>query len=156
MARQTGDIIITGTIDDIIFYIMDGKGYARKKSSLKGTRVKKDPRFKRTMQSAQRLARGAQLASKVYRSLPREEQVYGLFRELKSMAILALKEGKSEEEVVTLLQQRVGKETDWEDPRHGRVEQSNSTRQKRAPAVSGSQRMPVLFQTYGEQQGKIR
>jgi hypothetical protein len=31
MAKQIGDIIITGTIDDISFYKMEGKGYARRK-----------------------------------------------------------------------------------------------------------------------------
>jgi hypothetical protein len=51
----------------------------------------------------------SQLASKVYRSLHKEEQVYALFRELKSIAVYALKEGKSEEEVLILLRQRVGK-----------------------------------------------
>jgi hypothetical protein len=109
MAKQTGDIIIVGTIDDITFYEMEGKGYARRKSSLTGKKVKKDPRFKRTMQSAHRFGRGNQLASKVYRSLPRQEQVYALFKELKSIAILAIKEGKSEGEVMKLLQQRVAK-----------------------------------------------
>jgi hypothetical protein len=111
MAKQIGDIIITGTIDDITFYEMDGKGYARHKSSLTGKRVKRDPRFKRTMQSAHRLGKGSQLASKVYRSLPRAEQVYALFKELKRIAILALKEGKREEEVMMLLLQRVRKES---------------------------------------------
>jgi hypothetical protein len=109
MAKQIGDIIIVGTIDDITFYKMDGKGYARMKSSLTGKRVKKDPRFKRSMQSAQRLGRGSQLASKVYRKLPRQEQAYALFKELKSIAVLAIKEGKSEEEVMKQLQQRVEK-----------------------------------------------
>ena len=109
MARQTGEIIIEGTIDDITFYRMEGKGYARSKSCLKGERVKRDPRFKRTMQSAHRFGKGNQLASKVYRSLPRAEQVYGLFQELKHIAILALKEGKEEAEVIVLLQMRVGK-----------------------------------------------
>ena len=110
MARQIGDIIIVGTIDDITFYQMEGRGYARHKSSLTGKRVKKDPRFKRTMQSAHRLGRGSQLASKVYRSLPRQEQVYALFKELKHIAVLALKEGKSEVEVMVLLKQWVVKE----------------------------------------------
>ena len=110
MARQIGDIIIVGTIDDITFYQMDGKGYARHKSSLTGKRVKRDPRFKRTMQSAHRFGKGNQLASKVYRSLPREAQVYVLFKELKRIAILAIKEGKEEAEVLVLLQQRLRKE----------------------------------------------
>ena len=107
MARQTGDIIIVGTIDDITFYRMEGRGYARSKSCLKGERVKRDPRFKRTMQSARRLGKGSQLASIVYRSLPREEQMYKLFKELKRIAILAIKQGKGEAEVLTLLRQRV-------------------------------------------------
>ena len=105
MAKQAGDIIIIGTIDDITFYVMEGKGYARKKSRLTGKRVKRDPKFKRTMQSAHRLGRASQLASKVYRSLPRKEQVYTLYKKLKSAAVLALKEGKAEEEVAMVLQQ---------------------------------------------------
>ena len=107
MAKQTGAIIIEGTIDDITFYQMEGKGYARSKSRLRGERVKRDPRFQRTMQSANRFAKGNQLASTVYRSLPREEQVYTLFKELKRTAILAIKEGKEEAEVMMLLRQRV-------------------------------------------------
>jgi hypothetical protein len=110
LAQQVGDSIITGTIDDITFYVMDGEGYARKKSSLTGKRVKKDPKFRRSMQSAHRLGRGSQLASKVYRSLPSEEQVYSLYKELKSLAILAIKEGKNEEEVMILLQLHLEKE----------------------------------------------
>ena len=110
MAKQAGDIIIIGTIDDITFYVMEGKGYARKKSRLTGKRVKKDPKFKRTMQSAHRMGRGSQLASKVYRSLPKTEQVYTLYKKLKSVAVLALKEGKGEEEVTMMLQQWVAVE----------------------------------------------
>jgi hypothetical protein len=103
MAKQTGDYRITGTYDGVTYYQMEGQYYARAKSSLKGTRVKRDPRFKRTMEWAERLAVGSQLASKVYRSLPREAQVYTLFCTLKSAAIGALKEGKGLEEVKGLL-----------------------------------------------------
>jgi hypothetical protein len=107
MAKQIGDIILVGTIDDITFYKMDGKGYARMKSRLRGERVKRAKEFARTMQSARRLALGSQLASKVYRSLPRGKQVYGLFTELKSMAVQALKEGKCETEVLERLRLHV-------------------------------------------------
>jgi hypothetical protein len=109
MAKQIGDIILVGTIDDITFYEMDGKGYARHKTSLAGKQVKKDPRFKRTMESAHRLGRGSRLASKVYRSLPRKEQVYALLKELKRIAILSIKEGKEEADVLALLHRRVEK-----------------------------------------------
>jgi hypothetical protein len=107
MARQIGKIMIVGTIDDMTFYEMDGQGYARRKSRLRGERVKKAKEFARTMESARRLGRGSQLASKVYRSLPRTEQVYTLFKELKRIAVLAIKEGRSEEQVMKQLQQRV-------------------------------------------------
>lgn len=104
MARQTGEYKITGTYDDVTYYYMEGNYYARKKSRLKGERVKRAKEFKRTMESARRLATGSQLASKLYRSLPRTAQVYTLFCTLKSAAIKALKEGKSETGVVALLQ----------------------------------------------------
>ena len=42
--------------------------------------------------------------------------MYALFKELKSIAVLALKEGKSEAEVLTLMQQRVGKAGDVKKP----------------------------------------
>ena len=110
MAKQTGDYRITGTYDDVTYYKMDGQYYARKKSGLKGSRVKRDPAFKRTMEWARRLAAGSQLASKVYRSLPRPEQVYALFCRLKSTAIGALKEGKQNAEVLALLRCYLAKE----------------------------------------------
>jgi hypothetical protein len=109
MAKQIGDIKIRGTIAGITFYRMEGQYYARRQSSLTGKRVKSDPRFRRTMASANRLGRGSQLASKVYRSLPRTEQVYALFKELQRMAMAALKEGWSEEAVLFLLEAHVAK-----------------------------------------------
>jgi hypothetical protein len=60
------------------------------------------------MQSARRFGRGNQLASKVYRSLPGEEQVYALFCRLKSAAMQALKKGKGVEEVRQLLERITG------------------------------------------------
>ena len=107
MAKQAGPVFIEGTIEDLTFYLVDGIGYVRRKSSLTGKRVKRDPKFARTMQSAERLKRGSQLASNVYRSLPKEQQVYALYKALKRMAILALKEDKGEPEVRTLLGQQL-------------------------------------------------
>jgi hypothetical protein len=110
MAKQIGEIKIVGTFADITFYKMDGEYYARKKSRLSGERVKRAKEFTRTMASAHRLGRGNQLASRVYRSLPKAEQVYALFKDLKRLAVLALKEGVNEAAVLLLLEQRVGKE----------------------------------------------
>ena len=111
MAKQAGPVFIEGTLEDLTFYVVDGIGYVRKKSSLTGKRVKKDPKFARTMQSAERLKRGSQLASNVYRSLPKEQQVYSQFKALKSLAIRAICEGKSEAETMALLNQFFGNST---------------------------------------------
>ncbi len=43
MARQTSDIIITGTYDNLVFYRMEGKGYIRMKSSLTGKQFRTKP-----------------------------------------------------------------------------------------------------------------
>ena len=90
-------------MEGITFYKMGGVYYARAKSSLTGRRVKKDPRFARTMESAGRLALGSQLASRVYRALGKERRVYALYCTMKQMAILALKEGKGEAEVLAMM-----------------------------------------------------
>ena len=143
MAKQIGDIIIVGTIDDITFYGMEGKGYARRKSSLTGKKVKRDPQFTRTMQSAHRLGKGSQLASKVYRSLPRQEQVYALFKELKHIAILAIKEGKNDAEAMALLQQRIGKAKDAAKTK-AKINKPDLSRQ-----TSPKKKTPPLFRVHG-------
>jgi hypothetical protein len=150
MAKQIGDIIIVGTIDDITFYEMDGKGYARKKSSLAGKKVKKDPRFKCTMQSAHRLGRGSQLASKLYRSLPRQEQVYALFKELKRIAVLGIKEGKGEADVQVLLQQRVEKRQE------GKKNESVIAQPEVSSKGGQVKKTPRLFRVYGGRVKEVR
>ena len=143
MARQVGNIIIEGTIDGITFYRMEGKGYARHKSSLTGKRVKRDPRFRRTMQSAHRFGRGNQLASKIYRSLPREGQVYGLFKELKRIAVLAIKEGKDEAEVLRLLRQHLA------TPAPAKSAGQTMSQNKSCKRDVGVRPGPTLYRVYG-------
>jgi hypothetical protein len=143
MAKQIGDIILVGTIDDITFYVMEGRGYARSKSTLTGKRVKRDPRFRRTMESAHRLGRGSQLASKVYRSLPRTDQVYVLFKELKRIAILAIKEGKEEADVMLLLEQRVEKNQEVKKAKAVIAQPVGRCKEERI------KKTPWLFRVYG-------
>lgn len=105
MARQSGNITITGTIDNLCFYRMDGKFYVRRKSSLSGKRVKKDPAFRATMQYAGLFGRAAKLASQLYRSLPEAAKTKGLYRQLTGKAMLMLKDGYTPEDVAVLLQE---------------------------------------------------
>ncbi len=105
MAKQEGPYFVTGCAGNICFYKMDGQYYMRLKSTLSGKRVKKDPRFKKTMQNAGLLADASKIASKLYRELPKEERAKGLYRKLTGMGMRLLKEGKSKEEVFALLKE---------------------------------------------------
>jgi len=104
---QCGNIRLRKTIDNITFYEMGGKWYARKKSSLSGARVKKDPRFRKTMEHAGFFTRGSKIGAAIYRSLPREEREHGLYRKLVGMATTMLKSGRTEAEILDQLQQFV-------------------------------------------------
>ncbi|WP_343306900.1 hypothetical protein AAHN97_07270 [Chitinophaga niabensis] len=104
MAKQTGPIKIRGTIDNICFYKTKDGYYARLKSSLTGKRVKKDPRFKRTMAYAGMLVIASRLASRCYRSLPEENRVHEMYRALTGMAMQMLKVGMEAEEIAVHLE----------------------------------------------------
>jgi hypothetical protein len=98
MAKQTGPVKIAGTIGNICFYEMDGKHYARLKSSLKGKRVKKDPAFQLTMMYAGWLAKASKIASVVYASLPEKE--HRQYRIMTGIAMKMLKAGAAPEDIV--------------------------------------------------------
>jgi len=99
MARQAGDTIITKTIDDLVFYKMDGKGYVRRKSSLTRKKFKTSHRFANSRKNAERFAKGNRIASEVYHTIPATERQYLMFLRLKSSAIALLKAGTAESEV---------------------------------------------------------
>src|ERR1019366_6875840 len=99
MAKQVGDIKIIGCIDNIQFYKMDGKYYARMKSSLTGKRVKQDKAFALTMVYASMLGMASKIASSVYRLIPKKTREHRYFRKLTGKANRLLKEGISVQEV---------------------------------------------------------
>ena len=86
MAKQIGLLQIMGTVHGICFYKMDGKYYARTKSSLSGERVKSDPVFAETMRYAERMEIASKIASAIYRqTVPEHERSREKFREVVSM-----------------------------------------------------------------------
>ncbi len=105
MARQIGPIKITGTIDGITFYRMDGVYYARMKSSLTAKKVKTHPNFALTRMYANWLGEASKIASEAYRSLPKEERKYELFCELKKLAHKRVKEGVEREVILKELKE---------------------------------------------------
>ncbi|HEV7332242.1 MAG TPA: hypothetical protein VGN63_14490 [Flavisolibacter sp.] len=99
MAKQTGPVKLTGTIDGLCFYKMEGRYYVRRKSSLSTKRYQKDAAFSGSRRSSSRFGEGNRLASKVYQLIAEEKRVYSLFCFLKNRSILLLKEGNSLVEV---------------------------------------------------------
>ena len=91
MATQIGLLQIKGTIHGICFYKMDGKYYARTKSSLSGERVKSDPVFAETMRHAERMGIASKIASAIYRqTVPEHERSREKYRELVGIVMKGL------------------------------------------------------------------
>lgn len=111
MARQSGTHTITGTIDHLCFYKMEGKFYVRQKSSLTRKRVKTDVAFANTMQYAKLLGKASKIASAFYKSIPAEKKLPGLYKRLTGMVMQLLKEGTDEAVIVIHLQQTLFPET---------------------------------------------
>jgi hypothetical protein len=98
MAKQDSTQPITGTIDAICFYQMEGKYYARQKSSLAGKRVKLDPAFAATMRHANFLAKASVMAKTIYTDVPASIKNRKLYQQLTGKAMRLLQAGGSEEE----------------------------------------------------------
>jgi hypothetical protein len=98
MAKQTGIFKIIGTLGGITFYEMGGEFYARKKSSLDGKRVKKDPRFRRTMEEAAGFGKASAAARAVYWALPEELRVHGLYGILTGRMRKLMRAGRTAQE----------------------------------------------------------
>ncbi len=107
MAKQTGPLQITGTIGGITFYEMDGQFYARSKSSLDGRRVRKDPKFRRTMQEAGEFGKASKAARELYWQMPEEKRKHGMYGRLTGKMRKLLKAGKSLEEAKLALMQEL-------------------------------------------------
>ncbi len=97
MPKQCGPIQITGTIDNVCFYKMDGIYFARMKSSLTRKRVLKSAAFRRTREHAATLGEASKIASRVYRLIPKAQRKHTLYREMTGKAIYLLREGKNKE-----------------------------------------------------------
>ena len=106
MAKQlTG--FITGTIENLCFYKMEGQYYVRMKSSLSRKRVKKSAAFKRTMESAGQLAAASVIASGVYRKMVKEKRKVDCYRKMVGMAKLLLQGGTDKEKITGQLSRYV-------------------------------------------------
>ena len=104
MAKQENTQPITGTIDGICFYEMEGTYYARQKSSLTGKRVTEDPCFTSTMWHANLLARASGIVKPIYASMPAHVKKQFSYQVLTGKTMRLLKAGKTDEDCFTTLQ----------------------------------------------------
>jgi len=107
MSKQRGPVYFTGTVDGICYYRMNGKYYARRKSTLSRKRVRRDPAFARTRRNAALLGQASRIAAGVYRLLPRVQKKLDLYRAMTGQAMELLKKGVDEAEVKAKLEQAV-------------------------------------------------
>lgn len=142
MARQIGPIKITGTIDDVTFYRMDGVYYARMKSSLTGKKVKTHPHFALTRMYAKWLGEASKLASQVYRGLREEERRYEVFCGMKKLAHKRVKEGVEREMILGELEEVFFNRKERKERKDA---QRNAKRSPKSEAISRKAEAPACL-----------
>jgi hypothetical protein len=105
MAKQTGYVKATGTVDgDTNFYYDELWGYlVRMLPGVDSKRYWKDPAFEGSRRSAERFGTGNIMSSIIYRFVPVKRRYRHLFKQVRAIAIICLKQGKEKGEVFTAL-----------------------------------------------------
>ncbi len=107
MAEQIGLIKITGCYQNICFYQLYEKFYARSKSSLSGKRVKNDPAFRKTMEYASWMASASKTGSDIYRRFYKGKKDRKIYQAITGKALHMLKEGFSIKEIYDYLSKEI-------------------------------------------------
>jgi hypothetical protein len=94
---------VTRTMGNLTFYMMDGKNYVRKKSSLTAKRVKTSKQFARTRYHANILAQASKIGSALFQALPNTWRQSWMHRSFTGEAMQLLKQGKTAGEAKAIL-----------------------------------------------------
>ena len=70
MAENVGPFKLQRTIGKLTFYMMEGRNFVRKKSSLTRRKVLYSPQFARTRHNAGFMGKASKIGSAVYNALP--------------------------------------------------------------------------------------
>jgi hypothetical protein len=105
MAKQTGYVKATGTVDgDTNFYYDELWGYlVRMLPGVDSRRFWKDPAFEGSRRSAERFGTGNIMSSIIYRFVPTKRRYRHLFKQVRNIAIVCLKQGMEKRDVFTAL-----------------------------------------------------
>jgi hypothetical protein len=106
MAENVGPFKLQRTIGKLTFYMMEGRNFVRKKSSLTRRKVLYSPQFENTRHNAGVLAKASKIGSLVYNTLPEYWRQGWMYRSFTGEAYTMLKKGKKEEEIQQVLLQR--------------------------------------------------
>jgi hypothetical protein len=95
MAKQTGYVKAVGTVDgDINFYYDEEWGFlVRMLPGVSSKRYWKDPAFEGSRRSAERFGVGNIISSIIYRFVPVKRRYRHLFKQVRTIAIVCLKQG---------------------------------------------------------------
>jgi hypothetical protein len=106
MAEVFAPFIVNGTIRNLTFYVMEGRNFVRKKSSLTRRKVLYAPCFKNTRHYAGLMAKASRIGSLVYNALPAYWRQGWMYRSFTGEAYTMLKARKKEDEIQQVLWQR--------------------------------------------------
>jgi hypothetical protein len=105
MAKQVGYIKATGTVDDNVNFYYDPEwGYlVRLLPGVDSKRYWSDPAFEGSRRSAERFGVGNIMSSILYRFVPVKRRYRHLFKQVRTIAIICLKQGMAKGDVFTAL-----------------------------------------------------
>lgn len=106
MAENMGPFKLQRTIGKLTFYMMEGRNFVRKKSSLTRRKVLYSPQFENTRRNANVMGKASKIGSQVYNALPGYWRQGWMFRSFTGEAYTMLKAHKGEEEILQQLLQR--------------------------------------------------
>ncbi len=105
MAKQVGHVKAVGTVDDNVnFYYSELDGYlARLLPGVDTQRFWNDPAFEGSRRSAERFKVGNIMSSILYRFVPVKRRYTHLFKQVRTLSLICLKQGMEKKEVMTAL-----------------------------------------------------
>ena len=103
MAKLPEGVKLTATINNVCYYVVNGRTIKRTKSNLTRKRVLKDKAFAPTRKYAGQFAIACRIGSIIYKALPGEIKGRWIYRSLAGEAASLLYEGHEEKQVTHML-----------------------------------------------------
>ena len=105
MAKQIGHVKAVGTVDDNVnFYFTELDGYlARLLPGVDTQRFWNDPAFEGSRRSAERFKQGNIMSSIIYRFVSVKRRYTHLFKQVRTLSLICLKQGIEKKDVLTAL-----------------------------------------------------